>query len=31
MVVVATGGNYDRAEPMPLRTILTDYVLPALS
>jgi CubicO group peptidase (beta-lactamase class C family) len=29
MVVVSTGGNYYQTEPMPVRRMLTDYVLPA--
>ncbi len=30
MVIVSTGGNYYQAEPMPIQTILTDYLFPAL-
>jgi len=30
LVVVSTGGNYFRAEPMPMTRILTDYILPAI-
>jgi CubicO group peptidase (beta-lactamase class C family) len=30
MVVVTTGGNYHRAEPMPVQRMLTEYVLPAI-
>jgi CubicO group peptidase (beta-lactamase class C family) len=31
MVVVSTGGNYFSAEPLPIRDILTEYLLPALA